>query len=71
MLSNRTYNVLKWVVVIVLPALTTLYGSLASVWQWPDTDAILTTMTAVTTFLGALIGVSTIGYNKGKTAGDE
>lgn len=63
-ISDKTYNYLKWAVMIVLPAVTTLYGTLAPVWGFENADKVLTTMTAVTTFLGAVIGISTVTYNK-------
>lgn len=65
-LSDKTYEILKWLVVIVMPAITTLYGALAPVWGFADADKVLTTMTAITTFMGALIGISTVTYNKGE-----
>lgn len=63
-ISDKTYNYLKWCVMIVLPAVTTLYGNLAPVWGFENADKVLTTMTGITTFLGAVIGISTVTYNK-------
>ena len=63
-LSNKLYDILKWVVIIVLPALATLYAALAGVWAWPYPDEVVTTITAVDTFLGAVLCISTVTYNK-------
>mgnify|MGYP003294014710 CR=1 FL=1 len=62
-LTNKVYDVLKWVVMIVLPALGTLYFALSKYWNLPCPDEIVGTITAVTTFLGVVIGVSTANYN--------
>ena len=64
MLSNRVYDILKWVVMIAIPALTTAYVGLAAVWNWPCPDAIAKTSAIVCTLLGALLGISTAQYNK-------
>lgn len=63
-LPNKVYDVVKWIVVIVLPAIATLYSVLSPVWGWAYKDEIVTTITAVDTFLGAVMCISTISYNK-------
>lgn len=63
-LPNKLYDVVKWIVVIVLPALATLSSVLFPVWGWPYKDEIVTTITAVDAFLGAVLCISTISYNK-------
>ena len=63
-LPNKVYDVVKWIVVIVLPAITTLYSVLSPIWGWPYKDEIVTTITAVDTFLGAVLCISTLSYNK-------
>lgn len=63
-LSNKVYDVLKWVALIVLPALATLYAVLSAIWGLPFGEQIPATITAIDTFIGALIGVSTAKYNK-------
>lgn len=63
MLSNKTYDILKYVVTIVLPALTTLWLTIASIWNIPLGEPIGATMGAITVFLGALIGISSKNYN--------
>ncbi len=65
-LNDKVYDILKWVVIIVLPALATLYAALASVWSWPYSQEVVTTITAVDTFLGAVLCISTVQYNKSK-----
>ena len=63
-LTDKAYDVMKWLVIIVLPALATLYAALAAVWAWPLADQVVTTITAVDTFLGAVLCISTANYNK-------
>jgi hypothetical protein len=63
-LPDPVYQVLKWLVVIVIPAAATLYVGLAAVWGWPYADEIAKTAALICAFIGALIGVSQIGYNK-------
>ena len=64
MLSNKTYDILKFIAQIVLPALGTLYFALASIWGLPYGEQIVGTITAIDTFLGVLLGISTAQYNK-------
>ena len=64
MLSNKTYDILKWIAQILLPALGTLYFALASIWGFPYGEQIVGTITAVDTFLGVVLGISTAQYNK-------
>lgn len=63
-LPNKVYDVLKWVVVIVIPALTTAYVGLSVIWGFPYADKIAKTSAVVCTLLGAILGISTIEYNK-------
>jgi hypothetical protein len=62
--SNKAYNIIKWIVVIVLPALGTLYFALAGIWGLPYGEEIVGTITAIDTFLGAVMMISTAQYNK-------
>lgn len=64
-ISNKLYDILKWVVIIVLPAVATLYAALAAVWAWPYSEEVVTTITAVDTFLGAVLCISSATYNRG------
>ena len=65
-LSNKTYNVLKWIALVFLPAAGTLYGTLSDIWGIPFGDEIVRTVVAIEFFLGALLGISSIQYNKSK-----
>lgn len=70
-LSNKTYDILKWIALIFLPALGALYFGLAQIWGLPYGEEIVGTLVVVDTFLGALIGVSTSKYNKNLTDVDD
>lgn len=63
-MSNKAYDIIKWIVVIVLPSLGTLYFALASIWGLPYGEEIVGTITAIDTFLGAVMMISTAQYNK-------
>ena len=63
-IPNKLYDILKWVVIIVLPAIATLYAALSAVWSWLYSDEVVITITAVDTFLGAVLCISTATYNK-------
>ena len=63
-MSNKVYDILKYVAQIVLPALGTLYFALATIWGFPYGEQIVGTITAVDAFLGALLGIATSQYNK-------
>lgn len=63
-MSNETYDILKWVAQYLLPALATLYFAVAKIWGLPYGEEIVGTITAVDTFLGVLLGISTANYNK-------
>lgn len=65
-MSNKVYDVLKWITLVFLPALTTLTGVILNCFSVSCTDTVLTIMTAVTTFMGAILGISNINYNKNK-----
>lgn len=63
-LNDKTYNILKWVALVLLPALGTLYFALAGIWGFPYGEQIVGTITAIDTFLGVILGISTVQYNK-------
>lgn len=63
-MSNKTYDRLKWIAQILLPAIGTLYFALAGIWNFPYGEQIVGTLTAVDTFLGVCLGISTSNYNK-------
>lgn len=63
-MSNKMYDILKWIALVVLPAFATLYFALAEIWNLPYGEQIVATITAIDTFLGALLGISSINYKK-------
>ena len=63
-LNNKTYDILKWIAQLALPALGTLYAALAGIWGFPHTEQVMGTILAVDTFLGAILGISAANYNK-------
>ena len=63
-IPSPVYDVLKWLTMIVLPALATAYVGLAAIWGWPYADEIAKTAAVVCALLGALLGISTAQYNK-------
>lgn len=64
MLSNKAYDILKWFTLIVLPASGTLYFALAGIWGLPYQQEVTATIIALNAFLGTLLGISTLQYNK-------
>ena len=70
-MTNKTYDILKWVTLVALPATTALWLTLANIWGFPYAEAIGATLAAITTFLGALLGVSSINYAKTITEGGQ
>lgn len=65
-MSNKFYDVLKWVTQYLLPGLATLYFTLAGIWHLPYVEEVLGTITAVDTFLGVILGIASKSYNKTK-----
>lgn len=63
-LSNKVYDMLKWIAQVVLPAVGTLYAALSGIWGFPYGEEIVGTILAVDTFLGVVLGISTAKYNK-------
>lgn len=66
-MSNKVYDILKWITMVGLPAVTTLWLTLASIWQFPFAEPIGATLGAVTVFLGTVLGISSINYAKTKS----
>lgn len=64
MLNDKVYDVCKFIAQILLPALGTLYFALAGIWGFPYGEQVVGTIMAIDTFLGALLGISSIQYNK-------
>lgn len=71
MLNSKVYDVLKWIALVALPATTALWLTLANIWGFPYAEAVGATLAAVTTFLGALLGVSSLQYAKKLKDGGE
>ena len=69
MLPNKVYEVLRWLVAVFLPALGVFFLTLAEAWHWNlPTEAILTTLSAVGLFLGAIFGISKVIYDRKDSA---
>lgn len=69
-MSNKVYDVLKWIAQYLLPALGTLYFAIAGTWGLPYAEQVVGTITAVDTFLGVILGISTAQYNKKQSEAD-
>lgn len=63
-LPDKVYDVLKWLVMVCIPALTVAYVGLSAIWGWPYADEVAKTSAVICTLLGALLGISTAQYNK-------
>lgn len=63
-LNNKVYDVLKWVALLLLPALATFYGIVGKTWGLPYVEQVVVTVNALGVFIGAIIGLSTATYNK-------
>ena len=66
-MSNKTYDVLKWIAMYLLPAAGTLYFALAGIWGLPFGEQVVGTITAIDTFFGVILGISTSQYNKNES----
>lgn len=65
-MSNKTYDILKWIALYFLPAAGTLYFAIANIWSLPYGEEVVGTITAADTFLGVILGISTSQYNKNR-----
>ena len=63
-ISNKVYDVLKWIAQYLLPALGTLYFALSTIWGFPYGEQVVGTSTAIDAFLGAILGLSSATYYK-------
>ena len=68
--GEKTYQALKFVALVLLPAMTTLYFTLGNVLDLPNVEQVIGSMTAIDTFLGVLLGISTKSFNKQNPAYD-
>ena len=65
MIPNKIYDILKWVAIVALPAISTFIVVVGRIWNWGDIAGMIAqTITAVAVLLGALLGISAINYNK-------
>lgn len=62
--SNKVYDILKWLSLCILPAVATFYYAISEIWNLPYSEQIVGTITAVETFIGVAIGISTYEYKK-------
>ena len=65
-MSNKVYDILKWIALVVLPAIATFYLGLANYWDIPYPEAISGTIMLFDTLLGTILGISSVKYNKEK-----
>lgn len=63
-MSDKMYDVLKWIAQILLPAAATLYFALSQIWGLPYGEEVVGTITAIDAFLGAILGISNLNYKK-------
>lgn len=63
-MSDKMYDISKWIAMYLLPALGTLYFAMAGIWNLPYGEQVVGTITALDTFLGVILGISTAQYNK-------
>lgn len=66
-MNDKIYDLLKWIALILLPAIGTLYFALAGIWGFPYAEQVVGTITAVDTFLGVILGISKAQYDKNNT----
>lgn len=62
-LNNKNYDLGKWFVLIVLPALAVLIGGLAELYQWINGSVVVTTINLMTVFLGSILQISSGNYH--------
>ena len=63
--SDNLYKIFKWGLIIFIPALITLLGTLGQIYNF-DTEKIVLTISAISTFIGVITGISNYNYNKGE-----
>ena len=61
-MNNKTYDILKYIAQVILPAIGTLYFALAGIWGFPYGEQIVGTITAIDTFLGVALKISSDNY---------
>lgn len=63
-MSNKVYDILKWIALVALDAIGVFYKAVATIWGLPLGDEVLATCAALSLFIGTLIGISSTQYNK-------
>ena len=63
-MASRVFDILKWIAILFLPALAILIRTVFAIWNIPYGEQISATIIALQVFLGAILGVSTLNYNK-------
>lgn len=71
MIPSKVYDILKWIGLIFLPGLAWFIGQVGGLWGMTNVDAVVTTLNALGTLLGVLIGVSTVQYNNNPKTGEK
>ena len=72
MLPDKVYEALRWLIAVVMPALGGFFSTLAEAWHWNlPTEAILTTLSALELFLGAIFGISKVIYDRKENSGKD
>jgi len=66
MINNKTYDILKWIAMLFLPALAILVRSVFQIWSLPYGEEISATIVAINAFLGAILGISNTIYKAKK-----
>ena len=70
-LNDRVYDVMKWIALYLLPALGTLYFALSGIWGFPYGEQVVGTITALDTFLGVILGISSANYSADETEAEK
>lgn len=65
-IPDKVYDILKAVAMVILPAIGTLYSALAGIWGWPHGEQIVGSIIAIDTFIGVVLGISSMQYKKSK-----
>ena len=63
-MSNKVYDILKWIALVVFPAIATLFSAISMIWGIPYGEQITSTIIAIDTAIGAILGVSSVKYLK-------
>lgn len=70
LLSNKSYDIAKRFVQVILPAIAALYFGLANIWGLPSAEQVVGSLAVITTFLGVILGLSTNRYNRSSESTD-